>query len=263
MARSFRDRFFTPRVAQAIMSPLGIVAFGAVTAGAILVGLPLVLAPIAGAAAWAGNVARAVPRDAKSFTADAGKLAEPWRTYVEEARRARARFADVVGSMTAGPLRERLGALAARIDDAVAETNRIATRGNALTDAMSRIDTVTPAAELAQLEAAHRGRGMSPTTSETIRSLKAQVAAGERIRSAAEQATERLRMLDARYDELVARAVEVSLGTGDSEGLSHDVDDLVTELEALRQALDDTQTAALPQRLADELAGRTERPSAT
>ena len=51
-------------------------------------------------------------------------------------------------------------------------------------------------------------------------------------------------MLDARYDELVARAVEVSLGTGDSEGLSHDVDDLVAELEALRQALDETAPRA-------------------
>lgn len=240
MARSFKDRFLTPKVAQAIMSPLGIVLFGAVTAGAILVGAPLLVAPLAGVAAWGGNVLRSVPRDAKPYAADASKLADPWRTYVAEARRARARFDEVIGSMTAGPLQSRLTELAGRIDDAVAETNRIATRGNALSDALGRIDTTTPAAELAQIKATHQGRGMSPTTSETMRSLQAQVDAGERIASAAEQAAERLRMLDARYDELVARAVEVSLGTGDSEGLSHDVDDLVTELEALRQALDET-----------------------
>ena len=39
MARSFKDRFFTPKVARAIMSPLGIVLFGAGTAGAVLGGL--------------------------------------------------------------------------------------------------------------------------------------------------------------------------------------------------------------------------------
>jgi hypothetical protein len=244
MARSFRDRFYTPKVARAIMSPLGIVLFGAATAGAVLVGAPLVLAAGVGVLAWGGNVARSVPRDPKPYSADTGKLAEPWSTYVAEARHARTRFDEVIGSMTAGPLQARLTELAARIEDAVAETNRIATRGNALADALSRIDTATPAAELAQIKATHQGRAMSPTTSETMRSLQAQVDAGERIASAAEQAAERLRMLDARYDELVARAVEVSLGTGDSEGLSHDVDDLVTELEALRRALDETDRAA-------------------
>jgi hypothetical protein len=87
---------------------------------------------------------------------------------------------------------------------------------------------------------------MSPATAETVRSLEAQIAAGDRVAAAATQADDRLRMLDARYDELVARAVEVSLGSGDSEGLSDDVDDLVTELEALRQALDETTPKSLP-----------------
>ena len=244
--RSFRDRFFTPKVAQAIMSPLGIVLFGAVTAGVILTGLPIVIAPLAGAAAWGGNVLRQVPRDDKPFEADPLKLDNPWATYVGQARQARARFQEVVSSMTAGPLQERLGELSARIDEAASQTNRIAIRGNALSSALKRIDIATPAAEMARIKAEHQGRGMSPTTSETVRSLQAQVDAGQRILSAEQQAKERLEMLDARYDELVARAVEVSLGTGDSEGLSHDVDDLVTELEALRQALDETQSVALP-----------------
>jgi len=238
--RSFRDRFFTPRVARAIMSPLGIVLFGAVTAGAILVGAPLLVAPVAGVAAWGGNVLRSVPRNPKPYAADPGKLADPWRTYVAEARRARQRFEDVISTMSGGPLHARLTELIGKIDAAVAETDRIATRGNALAGALERIDTTVPMAELARLKAEHQGRGMSPTTAETMRSLQAQIDAGERIAAAARQANERLRMLDARYDELVARAVEVSLGTGDSEGLSHDVDDLVTELEALRQALDET-----------------------
>jgi len=241
MARSFKDRFLTPKVARAIMSPLGIVLFGAGTAAAVLGGLGL-FAPLVGVGAWSANVLRSVPRDPQPFTATVTKLAEPWSTYVADARQARQRFDDVVTSMAAGPLQGRLAELGRRLDDAVGETDRIATRGNALSEALGRIDIVTPQAELARIRSEHTGRGMSPTTTETVRALDAQVQAGQRVAAAAHQAQERLQMLDARYDELVARAVEVSLGTGDSESLGHEVDELVTDLEALRQALDETAT---------------------
>ncbi len=58
----------------------------------------------------------------------------------------------------------------------------------------------------------------------------------------AAEARDRLRLLDARLDEAVARAVELSLGAGDAAaagGLQGDVDQLVEEMEALRVALDD------------------------
>jgi hypothetical protein len=146
--------------------------------------------------------------------------------------------------MTPGPLRDRLAELAHRLDDGVAESGRIAARGNALTAAAGRIDAVSAEAKLAQLTAQHAGRNMSPTTVETMQSLQAQIATDQRIKSAAEQADARLRRLDAWLDELVARAVEVSLGTADEPGLEDEVDDLVTELEALRRALDETDRAA-------------------
>ena len=41
-----------------------------------------------------------------------------------------------------------------------------------------------------------------------------------------------------------ARAIEVSVGAGDTALLGHDVDALVTELEALRVALDETNQAS-------------------
>jgi hypothetical protein len=244
MARSFRDRFYTPRVARAIMSPLGIVLFGAVTAGAVLVGAPLALAAGAGVLAWGGNVARSVPRDARPHQADTTRLGEPWKTYASDAEDAKRRFDDVVATMTPGPLRDRLAELANRLDDGVAESGRIATRGNALTAAAGRIDEAGAQAKLAELTAQHAGRDLSATTAETMRSLEAQIATDRRIKSAAEQADARLRRLDAWLDELVARAVEVSLGTADEPGLESEVDDLVTELEALRRALDETDRAA-------------------
>jgi hypothetical protein len=237
--RSFKDRFLTPKVAKAIMSPLGIVLFGVGTAGAVLVGAPLVAAAGVGVLAWGGRVLAAVPRDAKPYQAETGKLGEPWRSYVAQAREAKARFDDVVKTMTPGPLRDRLAELAARLDDGVAESQRIAVRGNAISSGLGRLDTVSPQAELARLRAEAGGRP-SPAVADTIRSLEAQLEAAERMGAAAHQADERLRLLDARFDELVARAVEVSLGTGDSDVLVADVDDLVTDLEAVRQALDET-----------------------
>ena len=62
-------------------------------------------------------------------------------------------------------------------------------------------------------------------------------------RDEAVDARDRLRLLDARFDELVARAVEVSVGSGDTNLLGNDVDELVGELEALRIALDETDQA--------------------
>jgi hypothetical protein len=57
-----------------------------------------------------------------------------------------------------------------------------------------------------------------------------------------------LRVLDARLDETVARTIELTARAGGDTslvtGLGHDVDDLVTELEALRLALDDADAAS-------------------
>ena len=51
----------------------------------------------------------------------------------------------------------------------------------------------------------------------------------------------RLQLLDARRDESVTRAIELSVQAGpdDLTGLGDDVDGIVTEMEALRQALED------------------------
>ena len=60
----------------------------------------------------------------------------------------------------------------------------------------------------------------------------------------ADRSRDRLRLLDARFDELVARTVEVSVGSGDTDVLGNDVDGLVTELESLRIAMEETDRAA-------------------
>src|SRR6266508_1901404 len=62
MARlSFRDRLFTPKVANAMMSPGGILLAGAGAAVAIVAGAPLALAAGVGVLAWGGRVLVAMP----------------------------------------------------------------------------------------------------------------------------------------------------------------------------------------------------------
>jgi hypothetical protein len=54
-------------------------------------------------------------------------------------------------------------------------------------------------------------------------------------------------VINAQLDEAVARAVELSVGghdVGDLRPLTDDVDNLVNELEALRQGLEETGDAA-------------------
>ena len=53
---------------------------------------------------------------------------------------------------------------------------------------------------------------------------------------------DRLRLTQTRYDELVVRATEVTLGA-DTDDYAHAVDDLVVELEGMRLALDEVTEA--------------------
>ena len=246
--RSFRDRFLTPPVARAMMSPLGMVLFGAAAAGSILVGLPIVAALGVGAVAWAGRVGAAVPRNPRRDRVEPFVLAEPWRKYVVNAQESKQRFDRVVADMSAGPLRDRLTQLAGRLADGIDESWRIAKRGNDISNALARLDTVQAQTALAELRAqiATRPTGIAqPTASEarTMQALDAQVQSAMRLQATADDARDRLRLLDARFDELVARAVEVSVGSGDSTVLGDDVDALVSELESLRIALDETNQA--------------------
>src|SRR3954463_13571278 len=118
---SFRDRFFTPRVARAITSPLGILLAGARAATRVPAGAPIAVAAGIGAAAWAARVGAAVPRPAAGDTIDALALTDPWRQVVAGAQKSQRRFANAVRSAKPGPLRDRLTQIGGRIDDAVQE----------------------------------------------------------------------------------------------------------------------------------------------
>lgn len=243
---ALRDRILTPRVARAMRSPSAILLAGAGAAAAILVGAP-VAAPIAAVAAWGARVAVAVPRAEKGERPDPFALSEPWRFYVREALQASARYQRAISGARSGPLRDRLTEIGRRVEEGVQECWRIAKRGDLLEDGLRTLDVAGTQRELQAAEAERARTGGSPTLDRALESLRAQLSSAERMQRVAQEARDQLRLLDARLDEAVTRAVELSLLTGedvDLTGLGSDVDALVMDMEALRSALEETSGTA-------------------
>jgi hypothetical protein len=239
MPLSFRDRFFTPQVARGLMSPLGILLAGVGTAVGIVAGLPVAAAAGIGALAYAGRVALTVPRGPVSDRIDPYSLSVPWRDFVQSAVSSKERFKRAVNRTEPGPLRDRLTSVADRVADGTAECWRIARHGDELDEALSQHDVDAVRRERPEIatlgDTAHKAH--------TIEALDAQIASADRLARVASDARDRLRLLDARLDELVARAIELSVSEGNDEAigtLGTDVDGLVTEMESLRQALEET-----------------------
>jgi hypothetical protein len=210
--RRFRDRFFTRQTAEAMVAPSAII--------------------VAGAGAAAGVLAGARTSD---VVIDPRTLRDPWRAHVRDALEAEQRFLAAVESTNAGPLRDRMADMAGRVSNAVHESWRIANRGQQLEVALGQLPPIDRLErELAQA----RGHDRIETA------VRAQIATYRRIEATAIDARERLRLLDARLDETVARAIEVGLRAGDPVEvgmLDDDVESLVTEMEALRRGLDETR----------------------
>ncbi len=238
---SFKDRFFTRQTAEAIMAPSSIVAAGVGTAAGVLAGLPIIAVGAIGAAAYAGWVLVRMPRNPRAADTmiDPRRLRDPWRAHVRDALQAEQRFNAAVAATPPGPLHDRLADVAGRVADAVQESWRIANRGQQLEAALGKLD---PIDQLERQLASSQGRdGVAA-------SVRAQIDTYHRIEATAIDARERLRLLDARLDETVARAVEVGLRAGDPLEvgvLDDDVDSVVTELEALRRGLDETAGQAV------------------
>jgi len=237
---SFRDRFYTTPVARAIMSPLGLLLFGVVAAGSILVGLPIVAGIGIGIVAWAVKVGLSMPRSSRPDRIDPYALSEKWRQYVMGAQSAKLRFDRTVAGTRDGAIKDRLAAMSTRLDEGIADGWRIASRGNDIDKALNNLDTPQAQKELSQLLRLAANHQTNATQDSTIASLQAQVQSAQRMQAVSQDALDKLQALDARLDELVARATEVSVGASDSTVLSDDVDGLVTELESLRQALEVT-----------------------
>ncbi|MEZ5144375.1 MAG: hypothetical protein R2726_17940 [Acidimicrobiales bacterium] len=242
----FRDRFYTRPVARAMTSPLGIVLAGAGAAAGIAIGLPIIAAAGIGVAAWAARVAAAIPKGFDADGIDPFDLQDPWRTFVWQAKRARRHFNEAVRQSKEGPLRDRLGEIGDRVTTGVEECWRVARSGQALTDARARIDVASITKQLTDLTyGAGAQQAADPTSAlgQTVEALQSQLATAKRLDEVIADTRDRLRLLDARLDEAVTRAIELAARvheTDDLTGLSADVESVVGEMESLRVALTET-----------------------
>lgn len=239
---SFRDRFLTPKVAHAITSPSAILATGAGAAVGILAFGNPIGAVALGVGAFAARVLAAVPRAPRRPGIDLRQLSDPWRSIMAETIDADRRFDRAVSGIRPGPLRDRIAELGDRLGTAVDEAWKTAQAGQSLSAARAQIDGGRIHAELA----AARTAPPTERSAQTIAAIEAQLAAATRMDSTIADAYDRLRLLDARIDETVTRTVELSVTQTDAEslaGLGDEVDSIVGDMEALRQAVEETRTA--------------------
>jgi hypothetical protein len=245
------ERVRTPAVARAITSPSAFLLAGAGMSAAILGGLPIAAAAAAGGLAWVARVALAVPRGRAGDRVDPNRVSEPWRRFVVDAQQAQARFDRTVRQSQPGPIRDRLAMIGRRIDDGVHECWRIARQGDVLQGALRALDPDEVDAGLSNVAAELRdatGTRQAALT-RTREALLAQRQSYERLFSVWQDARDRLEVLNAQLDEAVARAVELSVHTGDINALkplTDDVDSLVDELESLRLGLEEAGGSTTP-----------------
>lgn len=249
MLEHLPERARTPAVARAVTSPGALLLAGAGMSVAILAGLPMAAAAAVGALAWGARVAVAVPRRPREERIDPFAVGEPWRQMLTDALQARTRFGQTVRRARPGPLRDRLEELGGRLDHGVRECWRIARQGDAMESALAHIDRRGAERDQAELQREiRRADGPErPSLERALAAVQAQLASADRIEGVSRDARTRLRVLNAQMDEAVARAVELSVtasDTADLTPLSADVDSLVTHLEALRLALDETSAVA-------------------
>jgi hypothetical protein len=164
----------------------------------------------------------------RSMAIDPFVLSEPWRRYVSAAQSSQRRYNDIVKATAPGPLRSNMESITRNVQRGVEECWLIAKRGDDLDRALNRLDTTSLQARLeASVDEATRA------------SLRTQLDSAERIRTTRDDTDRQLRLLNTRVGELLAHAAEVSVGADTTSDLGSAVDDVVTQLESLRLAVEE------------------------
>ncbi|HWL42627.1 MAG TPA: hypothetical protein VNQ73_06770 [Ilumatobacter sp.] len=239
----FRNRFFTPKTAQAILSwRLLLGAVVGIGLGLLIGGAPGLTAGLAGGiAVYGGSVVAAMPRTPRPRRIDPFTLSEPWRQMVQQGQRAGRRLRDTVDGVADGPLKQRLQGIAVELERGLAEGYAVAQRGHQLDAAYNRLDPVGLRSRLATLEG-QAGSAPTPEQAAAIESVRTQLAGAARVKEQSQQTADRLRLTSTRLDELVARAAEVAVGTAEPDTYARDVDSLVEQIEALHLAVEETNS---------------------
>ncbi|MEO5723065.1 MAG: hypothetical protein ABIQ39_07435, partial [Ilumatobacteraceae bacterium] len=198
-----------------------------VVAGVLIVVIAAIVVALA-VARRHGPAGPARPARIDPFT-----IGEPWRQHVSAAQTAQRRYNALTTTIAAGPLKERMVEIGRQVEHGVEECWQIARRGDQLDDALRRIDSTSL-----------RGQLERAADDVTRISLRSQLDTAARIRATRDDTDSRLRLLNTRLGELVAQTAEVSVGADATQQLGSAVDDVVTELQALRLAIEDVDAAS-------------------
>lgn len=248
-AASFRDRFFTRPVSRALTSPSGILAAGAGAAVGIVATAPLSI-PLAivggvvgGAVGLGGRLLAAMPKAKEAVRIDPFQVQEPWRHSVIDALQAKVRFNQAAATFRAGPLRDAVDRIGEQIDEAVEQCWEVARRGDVVAGARRNIDDRAIEKELTRLRNGIGDGQPNETQARTLEALESQAASAARLDQVLTDTTERLDLLNARLDQSVTQAIELSVSNqaGDADAIGADVGRIVDELEALRLAMEDVR----------------------
>jgi hypothetical protein len=237
----FRDRFYTPKTARAILSwriGIGLV----VGVGLSLLGVNILVSGLAAVAAYALSIRLAMPNAPARPAIDPFVLSEPWRQIIQRAQSAGRKMHETVLGADEGPTRARLQAIAEQLDHGLDEAWGVARRGDDIDDAVRRLNPTCLRTKLAAAHSEAESTALEETES-AITSIESQIASADRLKQQSDDTATKLRLTQTRLDELVARATEVRIGVADTDSYAHDVDDLVIQLEALHQAVEETRTS--------------------
>jgi hypothetical protein len=189
----------------------------------------VIIVLVAAAIGAAAAVARSRrPGRRRSITIDPFTLREPWRRYVSAAQSAQRRYNEIVAATAPGPLRSNMESITRNVQRGVEECWLIAKRGDELDRALNRLDSTSLQTRLDASD-----------DDATRTSLQAQLDSAQRIRTTRDDTDRQLRLLNTRLGELLAQAAEVSVGADTTSDLGSAVDDVVTQLESLRLAIED------------------------
>lgn len=233
------NAFLTSKTAKAILAPWRIALTVVTVVAAWLLHAPWWLALIAGATFFLITMGFSMPRIERVPSVDAFVLSEPWRRYVSSAQKARGRYRQTVDGAQPGPLRDRLEEIGADLEKALEECWTIARNGDQIDATLTRLRPSEIATNLERMRAT-QATSPSEATAATIASLEQQQQTADRLRARSQEANDRLRLAQTQLDQLVASATEVAAGVGDTEILGTGVANVVIELEALRQAVAET-----------------------
>jgi hypothetical protein len=165
---------------------------------------------------------------------DPSHVPPPYRAPVADALRARAQFAELLGTMRDGPLRARMGELGARIDAGVLAVWRTVSQAMQVDRVVGMLDPERVTAELKQARRAG-------ANDEVVAALQERFTSTQRLLNSRDELRERLPVLEARLGTAVARAAELALTS--PAAASTEIDDLAAELDRLVVELDSLSAA--------------------